>query len=77
MEPGVQALEHGKKKIQDWHQIIKQLINQGITEPEKILEEILRRDPETKYIVEVRENNPIFKGSALQSIKGILNYILS
>lgn len=77
MEPGVQALEHGKRKIQDWYQIIKQLINQGITESEKILEEILGIDPETKYIVEVRENNPIFKGSALQSIKGVLNYILS
>ncbi len=74
-EPGTQALEHGKKKIQEWYQIIKQLVSQGITSPEQILEEILRKDPETKHIVEVRENNPIFKGSALQSIKGILEYM--
>ncbi len=77
LELGTQALEHGKKKILEWYQIIKQLVSQGVTEPEKILDEILRRDPETKYIVEVRENNPIFKGSALQSVKGILENINS
>lgn len=74
---GIEVLGYASMKIKQWYKIIKGFVDKGVRDPREILEYILEVDYETKYIVEVRENNPIFKGSALQSVKGILQYILS
>lgn len=74
---GVDFLKRSKNKIIEWYEIIKRFVHVGKINPEEILKEILYIDEETRYIVSVRENNPVFKGSALQSVRGILGYIIT
>ncbi len=74
---GVKFLEKSKNKIIEWYSTIKNMVARGIDKPELILAKLLEVDEDLRYIVNVRENNPIFKNSALQSVKGILGYILS
>lgn len=75
-EPGIQILERAKKKIIEWKQIILEQLEKGIRDPKRIYNVLLEIDKETAYIVKVRENNPLFEGSAYKSLLGIYYDIL-
>ncbi len=70
-EPGTEILERAKNKILEWRSFIKKQLEEGIRNPEDIYAKLLEIDEETAYIVRVRENNPLFKGSAYKSLLGI------
>ena len=76
LEPGVQVLERAKNKIIEWKNLIEEQIKRGVQDPGKIYKIILETDKETLYIVKVRENNPLFRGSAYKSILGIYYDVL-
>ncbi len=76
LEPGVDVLERAKKKIIEWISLIEEQVRRGIQDPNEIYRILLEVDEETSYIVRVRENNPLFKGSAYKSLLGIYYDIL-
>ncbi len=75
-KPGLIVLEHAKQKIIEWRNFIKKKIEEDIRDPQVIYEELLKIDEETKYIVEIRENNPLFRGSAYKSVLGLFYDVL-
>ena len=75
-EPGIHVLDRAKNKIIQWMHIVREHIGKGVKDPLKIYEKLLELDEETAYIVRIRENNPLFKGSAYKSLLGIYYYLL-
>ena len=71
LEPGVHVLERAKRKIIEWKNLIEEQVRKGIQDPDKIYKILLETDKETSHIVKVRENNPLFRGSAYKSLLGI------
>ncbi len=71
LESGIQILERAKRKIIEWKNFIEEQVRKGIQDPDKIYKMLLEVDEETMYIVKVRENNPLFRGSAYKSLLGI------
>ncbi len=71
LEQGIKVLERAKRKIIEWKEIIEEQVRKGIRDPNKIYKILLENDEETRYIVKVRENNPLFQGSAYKSLLGI------
>ena len=75
-EHALEILRRAKQKIIEWREFIRRKLKEGIRDPEAIYEQLLKIDEETKYIVSIRENNPLFRGSAYKSLLGILQDLL-
>lgn len=75
-EQGLTILERAKQKIVEWRSFIRKRIEEGLKDPQVIYRELLEIDEEARYIVNVRENNPLFEGSAYKSVLGLFYDIL-
>jgi len=74
-EPANKVINKAIAKIIEWEDIISNLLKSGIYSADEVYRKMLEVDEDLKYIVTIRENNPLSKGSGYNCVLGMIYYV--